>query len=257
MLRRFPNFPSLIRPGLLLLCAALLLPVPDARAQAPLGAAQLKALRAALQIPGGLEIEFARQSAVEGLVEVQFVDGPLVYATPDGAYFLLGDLFTVSSDGYVNLTEQRRDEQRQQQLAAVSLEDMIIFPAQGERRGVLNVFTDVTCPYCQKLHQEVPELNRRGVEVRYLAYPRAGVGSPGFRQLATAWCSPDPQQTLTQLNNREAVEDNVCPGNPVAAQYELGQTVGVRGTPAIITGEGQMIPGYRPADALLATLGLE
>jgi thiol:disulfide interchange protein DsbC len=239
-----------------LLCS-LLLPTAGARAQAPLGAEQLDALRNALQMPGGLEIESARQSAVPGLIEVQFEGGPLVYATPDGSFFLLGDLFTVSVDGYVNLSERRRDEQRREQMAAVDPQDMIIFPAEGERRGVLNVFTDVTCPYCQKLHEEVPELNRQGVEVRYLAYPRAGVGSAGFRQLATAWCAPDRQATLTRLNRRESVEDNVCPGNPVAEQYDLGQLVGVRGTPAIITGDGQMIPGYRPADALLTTLGLE
>jgi thiol:disulfide interchange protein DsbC len=48
----------------------------------------------------------------------------------------------------------------------------------------------------------------------------------------------------------------VCEGNPVAAQYQLGQELGVRGTPAIITQDGQMIPGYQSADELMVTLGL-
>jgi thiol:disulfide interchange protein DsbC len=103
----------------------------------------------------------------------------------------------------------------------------------------------------------VPELNKRGVEVRYLAYPRSGVGSESYRQLASAWCAEDPQDTLTRLKNREVVADNVCKGNPVAAQYELGGKLGVRGTPAIITESGQMIPGYQSADDLIATLGLK
>jgi thiol:disulfide interchange protein DsbC len=119
------------------------------------------------------------------------------------------------------------------------------------------VFTDVSCFYCQKLHKEVPELNRRGVEVRYLAYPRQGIGSPGFRQLASAWCADDRQTTLTRLKNREELPENVCPGNPIAEQFELGQQLGVRGTPAIVTSAGEMLPGYRSADDLIGLLGVQ
>ena len=218
----------------------------------------LAALRSAIEVPGaGLGVESARYSDMPGMLEVKFRDGPLVYASEDGAFFIIGDLYAVGPDGYVNLAEQRRDRERKSALAEVSRNDMIVFPAEGETRGHITVFTDTTCFYCQKLHREVPALNKRGVEVRYLAYPRSGVESDGFRQLATAWCAADPQETLTRMKNREAVADNVCSGNPVAQQFELGQELGVRGTPAIITPGGQMIPGYRPVDDLLSTLGLD
>ena len=118
------------------------------------------------------------------------------------------------------------------------------------------MFTDVTCFYCQKLHKEVPELNKRGVEVRYLAYPRSGADSAGYRQLVGAWCSENPQDTLTRLKNKEAVPVKQCDDNPVQEQYQLGQEMGVRGTPAMITETGQMIPGYQSADQLMVTLGL-
>ena len=216
-----------------------------------------KALRAKLDNPAvGLKVASVATSEMPGIYAVQFDNGPMVYATEDGSYFLVGDLFAVRSDGFVNLAEQRRDAMRVEQLAAVATEDMIVFPAKGEARTHITVFTDATCFYCQKLHQEVPALNQRGVEVRYLAYPRAGVGSDGYRQLATAWCSDNPQDTLTRLKNREQVTDQVCPGNPISSQFELGQVVGVRGTPAIITAEGKMIPGYQSADDLMVTLGL-
>ncbi len=216
-----------------------------------------KALRAKLDNPAvGLKVGSVAASELPGMYEVQFENGPMVYATADGGYFLVGDLFAVRSEGFVNLAEQRRDALRVEQLATVATDDMIVFPAEGETRAHITVFTDATCFYCQKLHQEVPELNKRGVEVRYLAYPRAGVGSDGYRQLATAWCADNPQDTLTRLKNREQVADEVCPGNPVSSQYELGQVVGVRGTPAIITESGRMIPGYQSADDLMVTLGL-
>ena len=102
----------------------------------------------------------------------------------------------------------------------------------------------------------MPALNKQGVEVRYLAYPRAGVDSDGYRQLASAWCADNPQDTLTKLKNKEAVTAKACDDNPIAQQYLLGQQLGVRGTPAIITQSGQMIPGYQSADELMVTLGL-
>ncbi len=214
-------------------------------------------IRATLEVPStGLKVGSVHTSELPGLYEVQFINGPLVYSTARGDYFLVGDIFSVGPGGYVNLAEKRRDAERAEKLASVKLEDMIVFPAEGETRASIAVFTDVSCFYCQKLHKEVPELNKRGVEVRYLAYPRAGVGSDAYRQLATAWCAADKTGTLTRLKNRETVPDKVCPDNPISSQYMLGQQMGVRGTPAIVTEAGQMIPGYQSADDLMVTLGL-
>ncbi len=230
----------------------------------PVDEAVTAKLRKNMEVPGtGLVIESVNTSNLPGMYEVQFKDGPLVYATADGSYFLVGDLFTVGPKGYVNLAEKRREGERLAALAEVKPADMIVFPAtsgpdgKGPAKSHITVFTDVTCFYCQKLHKEVPELNKRGIEVRYLAYPRGGIGSPGYRQLASAWCADDRQSTLTQLKSKKAVAENVCAGNPVAAQYELGQQLGVRGTPAIITASGKMIPGYQSADELIAVLEAE
>jgi thiol:disulfide interchange protein DsbC len=205
----------------------------------------------------GLVVDSVHTSELPGMYEVQFTNGPLVYATADGGYFIVGDLYAVSPDGFVNLGEKRRDGERRDLLATVDKDDMIIFSPESETRAYVTVFTDVTCFYCQKLHKEVPELNRRGVEVRYLAYPRAGIGSEGYQHLVTAWCADNPQETLTRLKARESVPDKTCEDNPVADQFQLGQEIGVRGTPAMITAEGRMIPGYQSADDLMETLGLE
>lgn len=223
----------------------------------PLDKVQLEKLSAALEAPGaGLKVMSAKTSDIPGLYEVQLADGPLVYTTVKGDFFIVGDLYSVTPQGYVNLAEKRRDGERVQRLAAVKKEDMIIFSPEGETRAYISVFFDDTCYYCQKLHQEVAQLNKNGVEVRYLAYPRAGLNSDAFKQLASAWCADSPQETLGKLINKQSVPENVCEGNPIAAQYQLGQELGVRGTPAIITQSGQMIPGYRTADELMADLGL-
>ena len=203
-------------------------------------------------------IESVRPSPAPGIVEVQVINGPLLYATEDGGYFFLnGDLHQVSVGGAVNLTEERRSLARKEQLAAVSLEDMVVFSPKGETRDYVSVFTDVTCFYCQKLHREVDQLNAKGVEVRYLAFPRGGINSDGAKKLATAWCADDQQTTLTELKAGMDLPVNDCADSPIAAQYQLGQEMGVSGTPAIITSSGMMIPGYRPAADLIVVLGLD
>lgn len=204
----------------------------------------------------GLEVGTIRASEMPGMFEVELTNGPILYSTEKGDYFIVGDLYSVTPQGYVNLAEQRRDAQRVARLDAVDTKDMIVFSPKEKPRAHITVFTDVTCYYCQKLHAEVPELNRLGIEVRYLAYPRAGVGSEGFYKLETAWCASNPQDVLTRLKNKEQVPTQSC-DNPIAGQYQLGQELGVRGTPAIITETGKMIPGYQSATDLVVSLGLK
>ncbi len=232
--------------------------VTGAQAEQVVPKAQQEALRKALEAPGTqFKVGEVRFSDISGLYEVQYINGPLVYATADGKHFVAGDLYTVGPAGLINVTEKRRDAQRKMRMADVPVDDMIVFAPEKPARAVINVFTDVTCFYCQKLHREVPQLNASGVEVRYLAYPRAGVESDGFRKLASAWCADNQQDALTRLKAQKSVPENVCKDNPINNQYQLGQELGVRGTPAIVTQDGQMIPGYRSAVDLLATLGLK
>jgi thiol:disulfide interchange protein DsbC len=205
-----------------------------------------------------LVISSIKPSDMNGLYEVAIVNGPRLYSTEDGQYFILGDMYEVAPGGFVNIAEKEREGGRAELMASVDLDDMIIFsPKDQPVKASIMVFTDVDCFYCQKLHKEVPDLNRLGIEVRYLAYPRAGLESASYDKIASAWCSVDRQATLTRLKNRENIPLNVCPSNPVASQFELGKQIGVSGTPALVTTEGRLLPGYMPALQLATTLGVE
>ena len=183
------------------------------------------------------------------------VGGPTIYISEDGKHFFTGDVFAVGETGITNIAEQELEGDRKEAIEALKTDDMIVF-SPSETKAYVYVFTDVDCYYCQKLHKEVPALKDLGVEVRYLAYPRAGVGSPAFRKMASAWCADDAQDALTRLKLGQDIPDNVCDGNPVTDQYKLGGRLGVTGTPALITAEGELIPGYLPADKLAKRLGL-
>lgn len=203
-----------------------------------------------------IKIGTVEASPVSGLYKVQMLNGPTVYATQDGQYFIYGDLFKTASNGLTNVSEQERGSERVEALKKMGEDSTITFSPEGKTRAHITVFTDVDCGYCRKLHQEVPALNKMGIEVRYMGFPRQGVGSESYRKLTTAWCADNPQETLTKLKSNEKVPLEVCENNPVEEQYKLGQVLGVNATPAIVTESGELIMGYKPAAQLAQRLGL-
>jgi thiol:disulfide interchange protein DsbC len=215
-----------------------------------------QALRAALQGSLGAEVVSITPSAMPGFYDAQLAEGN-VLVDAQGRYFITGDLYEIRSSGAINHTEVRRSQWRKVQLAAVKKRDLLIFSPKTEAKTYVNIFTDVDCGYCRRLHQDVPVLNNRyGIEVRYLAFPRAGVGSPTYNKMVTAWCANDGRRKLTRLKNGDELPVKLCIDNPVSRQYELGKSIGVRGTPAIFTPSGELLPGYLPPEELAKRLGV-
>jgi len=203
----------------------------------------------------GLGFNSVEKSEIKGLYRVETSGGETLFASEDGAFFVTGDLYSVGKGRLENLTEVRRVSLRAEQLSAISENEKIIFPAKGETKARVAVFTDIDCGYCRKLHKEVPALNEMGVEVSYLAYPRAGIGSDSYEKFVSAWCSDDKQGAMTLAKSGKSIPAKTCK-NPIANQFQLGQSMGVTGTPAILLENGQLIPGYLPADKLGRKLGV-
>ena len=206
------------------------------------------------QLRPGIPIEKVVPIEVPGMYAIELSGGSMLYGTADGKHFFSGDLFAVEED-LLNLSERRRDAKRKVLMAQQPLDEMIIFPATSKELGFVQVFTDVDCGYCRKLHGEMAQINDLGIEVRYLAYPRAGVGSETYDKMVSAWCSKKSQGALTQLKASKDIATATCQ-NPIAGQFSLGQQIGINGTPAIVLPDGRLLPGYLPANRLAeAVLG--
>ena len=203
----------------------------------------------------GLRVTSVKASEAPGLYEVQSNSGQTIYTTESGEYLLTGDLLKITDTGIANVTEQARAEQRRQKMDAFGDEGVISFPATGEEKAVVDVFTDIDCPYCRKLHAEVEQLNEYGITVNYYAFPRSGPGTPSWTKYESVWCAEDSRAAMTAAKNGKSVESVSCE-NPVEAQYRLGAEVGVTGTPAIVLEDGNMVRGYVPARNLAEALGL-
>ncbi|MBE0486001.1 thioredoxin fold domain-containing protein [Marinobacter sp.] len=203
----------------------------------------------------GLNVTSVRESEATGLYEVQSNNGDTIYTTADGVYLLTGDLLKITETGIANVSEASRAGQRKQQMVAYGAKGIISYPAKGEQKAVIDVFTDIDCPYCRKLHDEVPELNEYGITVNYYAFPRSGPGTPSFRKYESVWCADDQREAMDASKAGRSVAQKNC-DNPVEEQFRLGGQVGVTGTPAILLEDGNVIRGYVPARNLAEGLGI-
>jgi thiol:disulfide interchange protein DsbC len=197
----------------------------------------------------GLSPDSISPSPMEGVSEVLI--GPrLLYVSNDGKYLLQGSLIDLKTR--TDISEERRNGIRIDALNKLGEDKMIVFPA-TEPKHTITVFTDIDCGYCRKLHGEIGKYNDLGITVRYLMFPRAGIKSASYDKAVTVWCNKDQQDALTRAKAGENLPTASC-DNPVSDEYELGQLLGVRGTPAIIMEDGTMLPGYVPADRLAKAL---
>ncbi len=197
---------------------------------------------------GGMKIEKVSPSGVKGINElyIEGVNLPL-YLSEDGRFLFEGEITDLVKR--VNLTENRQNKIRVMALEKVSPENMIVYSPEGKKKSFITVFTDVNCPYCKKLHDDIPKYLKEGVEVRYLAFPAIATKE----RMEGVWCASDPKAAIDLAMTKRKVDDKViCEGvSPVEEQYQLGISFGITGTPNIVLENGQMIGGYVPAEELL------
>ena len=197
-----------------------------------------------------IEPEDVNASQVDGWYTIQ--RGSVVaYVSADGHYLLQGDL--IDLDNSINLSEVSRTEARRELMATVSDDEVIMFSPVDVKYSV-SIFTDVECTYCRRLHGQIEEYMARGIEVRYLMYPRSGPASRAWNTAEDVWCATDRRNALTMAKLDQKFDTATCDSSIVQDHYVIGRDVGLNGTPAIVFDDGTMIGGYLPPDQLEARL---
>ncbi len=185
------------------------------------------------------------ETPIEGILMVQ-ISGEVVYLTKDGKFLFQGRV--VNMDTREDLTESAKSEVRRELIAGVDTSKQITFTPENPDYELM-VFTDIDCGYCRKLHAQMEGYNENGIAIRYMAFPRAGIGSKSYEKAVSVWCSADQQEAMTNAKLGSDPDPEHCE-NPIAEQYQLGMALGVTGTPAIVTPDGTLIPGYVPPEQL-------
>ena len=197
-----------------------------------------------------ISVDDVQPSPVPGIYQIP-MGADMAYVSADGRYLFAGDLFEI--DTRANITEQGRSAARVKLLGKLDDRDMIVFSPKVVKHTI-TVFTDVECGYCRKLHSQIDQLTKLGVRVRYAAYPRGGPDTEDWHKMESVWCAKDRQTAITQAKLGQALNTVNCGATPVAKQFQLGEDLGVRGTPAIFTRDGEYIGGYLPPADLVKKL---
>lgn len=194
-----------------------------------------------------VEITNVSKSPLEGLYQV--VSGSqVVYMTKDARYMIDGDFVDLSNKR--NFTEEAKSGIRLDKINALGEDNMLIYTPEKVKHTV-TVVTDIDCPYCRRLHDEMDEYMELGVRVRYIFMPLKG--KKDFNTTVSVWCSEDKNLSLDIAKAGGTIESKTC-DNPITDHMALSRNLGVRGTPAIIMEDGSLLPGYVPIKKLIVEL---
>lgn len=207
-------------------------------------------IRAAIEslVPNA-KIDSIAEAVVPGLYEV-ILEGQIVYVSRDGKYLVQGSLFDIANK--VDVTEKTRAGIRTAALKNIPKDQRIIFAPENPKH-TLTVYTDIDCGYCRRMHQQVAELNKLGIAVEYVFFPRSGPGTESWTKAVSVYCADDRRAALTDAKAGQPVPPKTC-ANPIEEHFALGSKVGVNGTPAVFTEDGTQVGGYSPPEQLIQRL---
>ena len=174
--------------------------------------------RIVAKLPGAQPSDVA-VSPIPGLYEVT-MGGLIAYVSSDGKYLLSGNVYDL--DTQENLTATRRNSARAKALATASESNMIVFGPANAKMTV-TVFTDIDCGFCRKFHTQIADVNKAGVRVRYMFFPRTGPGTESWTKAAGLACHRSPRSAHAREEGRAVKAQELRRrGGQVAVRTGLG-----------------------------------
>jgi thiol:disulfide interchange protein DsbC len=177
-----------------------------------------------------------------GLYEI-LVEDKLLYVDEKVSYIFAGEILDAKT--MENLTQASMAK-----LNAARLKDLpynlALKTVKGDGKRTLIMFSDPNCPYCKKIEKEMVSLTN--VTIYTFIYP---ILSGSEQRSRTIWCSADRLKAWDDWMQRgvEPAAKGDCDA-PIGKLRDLGQALGVNGTPAIFFANGRMVPGAVPVAQL-------
>ncbi len=193
------------------------------------------------------EVSMIDKTPIDGIYQV-IIGGQVLYMTKDARYMIDGNLIDLSTKK--NYSEDAMSVIRLSEIDKLGEDKMIVYTPKTIKHTI-TVVTDIDCPYCRRLHSEMDQYLAGGVQVRYIFMPLKGQGD--YRTTVSVWCSKDQNEALDMAKAGAELAVKDC-DNPIEEHLKVSRSLGVRGTPAIILQDGSMLPGYVPANKLIAEL---
>lgn len=172
----------------------------------------------------------------------------VVYSDARADYIVVGDL--IDAKKRESLTEARAEELNKVTVSFATLPlDKAIKEVRGDGSRKLVVFSDPDCPFCKRLETTLKDVNN--VTVYTFLYPLSELHPDAPRKSQAIWCSADRAKTWSSfMRDGTALPAKTDCETPLAEIQQLGNKLGIRGTPALIFANGDLVSGAIPKEEI-------
>lgn len=208
-----------------------------------------------------------------GIYEV-VMGNKVAYTDVTGRYFLFGHLFDMVTQQ--DLTVPLEQALQKVRFPADRLQDAFV-EVHGSGRRKLAIFDDPDCPYCLALEDDLSKL--KDVTIYRFMYPLESIHPRARAHSIAIWCADDrlaawhawmplalsrwmrdqgstPAGGAAKTPAPPRVEPKlVSCANPIDANEALAASIGISGTPALVSEDGRVLPGAASAEAIDQWLG--
>ncbi len=197
-------------------------------------------------------IDDVRLAPIGGIYEV-VMGKNIGYTNSEGRHFLFGHVFDMQTRQ--DLTQQRLDELSTIQISELPLQDAIK-TVRGKGERVLAVFSDPDCPYCKNLENELVALDN--VTIYTFLMPLEGLHPEAPKKAKSIWCSSNASDAWRDfmIGNKQPKGKTDC-NNPVERNIQLGQKLGIDGTPTLVAADGRVMPGAASIEQIEIWMGIK
>ncbi len=198
-------------------------------------------------------------TAVPGVIWGATLEGVPFLLSDDAQYITDGEISVIENGKFIGLDENFEKRKNQSVFASLDKSQLITYPATTTERAVIYVADDVNCPYCRRLHQQVPSLNAKGVTVNVIGYP---IYEASPKQMRGIWCQAD-EDSRRQAFDKAMLQGEMTPASAsctvdhVTPNREKAAGLAVMATPAIYREDGVLYQASFESPEFLEFLGVE
>ncbi|MDN3447457.1 thioredoxin fold domain-containing protein [Psychrobacter sp. APC 3281] len=198
-------------------------------------------------------------TAVPGVIWGATLEGVPFLLSDDAQYITDGEISVIENGQFIGLDENFEKRKNQSVFASLDKSQLITYPATTTERAVIYVADDVNCPYCRRLHHQVPSLNAKGVTVNVIGYP---IYEASPKQMRGIWCQAD-EDSRRQAFDKAMLTGEMTPASAsctvdhVTPNREKAAGLAVMATPAIYREDGVLYQASFESPEFLEFLGVE
>jgi thiol:disulfide interchange protein DsbC len=170
-------------------------------------------------------------------------------------YFFTGNIIDIEKKQVVTNTPAQEAAPREKiDVSTIPLDDAIIIGKASAANKVI-VFDDPDCPFCRKLHPEMKEVVSKRDDIAFYIklFPLVGLHPKAYDKAKAIVCSKSFKMLDDAFSGKD-IPAPKCETKQIDLNIELAAKLGISGTPTLILKNGEIVPGYAKADALISII---